>query len=280
LLLFGLVAWSFEPLLVTLFRYAAGTTYPGTPLSSLIHKYVTSAGTAVACFLMLAAAVRGAAAVRIEKDKDTLDALLTSPLSTREILYGKWVGCLWGLRWLGVWLGAIYLVGVVTGGLSPLAVPLLAGALLVYCGVTALLGIWCSCGSPSASGDAVAAVTSTVLLWGAHWPLAIALINLYRLAFGEPGIGDSVVNCMLGMTPPAVLGNILPFAPGDLPGSRDAGSPRMLGYALAGLLYWAALGRLIWFVARKTFEEAHNRSDLHVPDGRRRSAGRPAGGVP
>ena len=50
--------------------------------------------------------------------------LLTTPLTTQQILTAKWLGCLWGLRWPAVWLGSIYVIGLVTGGLSILAIPL------------------------------------------------------------------------------------------------------------------------------------------------------------
>jgi ABC-type transport system involved in multi-copper enzyme maturation permease subunit len=281
-LLLALVAWSFEPALEIGSKYASGTLPPGRTLSEVANEYVCHVSTYIACLLMLAAAVRGATAVHVEKDKGTLDALLTSPLSTREILFGKWVGCLWGQRWPALWLGAIYLVGVATGGLSLLALPLLAAALLVYFGCMALVGLLCSVGSPPAGSPSVAvsavtAVTLSVVLWFMHWPLVAAALLAYRLAVPETAIGDILARFLAGMTPPAVLMTILPFTPEDWPGRHTAGNPGMLVRALIGLLYWAALARLLWLAAIKAFERVYNRGDVRSPDGlqKRRVRGTP-----
>jgi ABC-type transport system involved in multi-copper enzyme maturation permease subunit len=272
LLVLALVAWSFEPALAIWSNYAGGALPPGTTMSGEVNEYVCHVSTYVACLLMLAAAVRGATAVRVEKDKGTLDALLTSPLSTREILFGKWVGCLWGLRWPALWPGAIYLVGVATGGLSPLALPLLAAALLFYCGCMALVGLLCSvgnppAGSPSVAVSAVTAVTLSVALWFMHWPLVAAGLGAYRLAVPETAIGDVLAKYLAGMTPPAVLMTALPFTPEDLPYRHTAGNPGMIVRALIGLLYWAALARVLWRAAIKAFEKVYNRGDVRSPDG-------------
>jgi ABC-type transport system involved in multi-copper enzyme maturation permease subunit len=260
-----LVVCSFAPAVGIWSEYVGATAYQGKTLPRAVNDYVSGVGTAVACLAMLAAAVRGALAVQVEKDKGTLDGLLTSPLSTREILFGKWVGCLWGLRWLAVWIGTIYLIGVVAGGLSPLALPLLAVALLVYCGATAMIGLWVSTASPSSGGGAAAgAVITSVILCLLHWPLVFAGVQAYLLAFPQTEIGDTVVDFLMGLTPPAVLANILPRFP-----ERSTWGRELTVHALAGLLYWAALAGLFWLAARKTFKSTYNRSDGRPPDGPR-----------
>jgi ABC-type transport system involved in multi-copper enzyme maturation permease subunit len=278
LLLLALVAWSFEPALEIGSKYASGTLPPGTTLSGAVNQYVCRVSTYVACFLMLAAAVRGATAVQVEKGKGTLDALLTSPLSTREILFGKWVGCLWGQRWLALWPVAICLVGVATGGLSPLTVPLWTAALLVYCGVMALVGLLCSIGGPSAGISAVAAVLLSVGLWIVHVPLVLSCLIPYSLAVPRSGNGEALVHLLAGMTPPTALSTYLLFTPEYyFPCDRTVAGPGRIAYALAGLLYWAALGRLLWLAAIKAFEKDYNRTDVRSPDGlqKKRERGTP-----
>ena len=66
--------------------------------------YVRTVGMLVAMLGLIAVGVRAATSVRNERKKDTMDALLTSPLSSEEILFGKWLGSILSVRWVGVWL--------------------------------------------------------------------------------------------------------------------------------------------------------------------------------
>ena len=63
----------------------------------------------VACLMLLSVAVRAAGSVSGERDRQTLDSLLTSPLEVTEILWGKWVGAILSPRWIWCWLGLIWL---------------------------------------------------------------------------------------------------------------------------------------------------------------------------
>ncbi len=234
-------------------------------LAAHFNNYVRPVGCIVACMAGLAAAVRGSVAVRVERDKDTLDALLTSPLSTQEILYGKWVGCLWGLRWVGVWLGTVYLLGLVTGGLSPLAVPLLAGTVLVYCGTLAVVGLWCSVVCRTTVRATVAAVAATLGLSVGHW-----LIWLCCIPLGGPGGHplDTLIELQAGITPPVVLSIFLPFGEDgqlfDSPGKQG----EMIAYSLVGTAAWVVIGFVAWGLLNDRFQVLMNRADFLEPERR------------
>src|SRR5205085_2520171 len=80
----------------------------------------------------------------LERDRQTFDSLLTSPLDSDSILYGKWLGSILSVRWAWLWLGLIWGIGIVTGGLHLLAVPLLLGAWAVYAAFLSCVGLWFS----------------------------------------------------------------------------------------------------------------------------------------
>jgi ABC-type transport system involved in multi-copper enzyme maturation permease subunit len=259
-----LVLLSFAPVLPIVGSNAGTSPYwsPGN-LAGEMNTYVRIVGTLVACCALLAATLRGAVAVRIEKDKDTLDGLLTSPLSTREILFGKWVGCLWGLRWPAAWLGIVYLAGVVTGGLSPLAVPLLAGVLLVYAGSLAVVGLWFSVTCRTTVRAIVAALFTALGLGIGHWMLWLCCIP-----FGTGRDLENVFKLQAGFTPPFVLAGVLPFyADQHLFGPDTSMEYEIATYTLLGTIAWAALGGLLWAAVNDRFLVVNNRGDVLTPEG-------------
>src|SRR5205823_10268489 len=78
---------------------------PAFGLNEQMNLWVRPVGTIVACLLLLGVAVRAAASVGGERDRQTLDSLLTSPLEAGSILYGKWIGSIVSVRWGWLWLG-------------------------------------------------------------------------------------------------------------------------------------------------------------------------------
>ena len=89
-------------------------------------------------------AVNAAQSIRLERERETFDSLLTTPLSSEDILYGKWLGAILSVRRMLPWLGFIWGLGVLGGGLNPLAVPLLVLTWCVYAAAMASLGLWFS----------------------------------------------------------------------------------------------------------------------------------------
>src|SRR5262249_48054349 len=96
-------------------------------------------------------AVRAATSISSERDRLTWDSLLTSPLESGAILFGKWLGSLLSVRWGWLWLVAIWGLGSALGGLHVLALPLLLLAWLVYAGLLATVGLWFSLICPTSS---------------------------------------------------------------------------------------------------------------------------------
>src|SRR5262249_24773506 len=109
-----------------------------------MNHWATSSGTVVFCVLMLTIALRGAGIICGERDRQTFDDLLMTPLSSEAILWGKWWGCMLGLRKGWLWLGAIWLVAAVAGGIPFLLLPFLVVTAIVFASAFAWIGIWAS----------------------------------------------------------------------------------------------------------------------------------------
>jgi ABC-type transport system involved in multi-copper enzyme maturation permease subunit len=101
-------------------------------------------GTILASFMILGTAVRAAGAISGERDRQTMDSLLTTPIENRSIVWSKWWGSVLGVRKGGYFLLVLWIIGVATGGLSIVALPLLLVALFVYLCFAASLGLWFS----------------------------------------------------------------------------------------------------------------------------------------
>ena len=103
-----------------------------------MNVWVRVLGSLVACLLLLGVAARAASSVSNERDRQTLDGLLTSPLEGNAILFGKWLGSILSVRWGWLWLGAIYGLGLLTGGLELGALLAILIAWFIYAGVSGL----------------------------------------------------------------------------------------------------------------------------------------------
>jgi ABC-type transport system involved in multi-copper enzyme maturation permease subunit len=258
-----LVALSFSPV-----PFILGSGHYGyRSLETDVNEYIRLVGTVVACMALLAAAVRGSVALRVERDKDTLDALLTSPLTTREILFGKWVGCMWGLRWPALWLGSIYALGLLTGGLSPFAVPLLAGVILVYCGTLSMVGLWFSVVCRTTVRATVAAVFASLGLGVGHWLIWMCCLP-FEIAGGGGMTGlKQVFEFQAGLTPPFVLAGVLPFSVGDHWNLDREFEGELMAFSLIGTIVWLVVGGILWAITNDRFQVDANRLNVLVPEG-------------
>ena len=135
----------------------------------------------VSLLISLAVGLRAAVAISSERERGTWDALLTSPLSGREILWGKLWGSLHSLRWL---LTATLISWIVSVLLSAMSI----WAMLAFLAITiaasvfiGTLGVFCSLSSATATK----AMTVTVGWWlGAYAAFSIAsgVISLFIMA--------------------------------------------------------------------------------------------------
>jgi ABC-type transport system involved in multi-copper enzyme maturation permease subunit len=99
-------------------------------------------GTFVVGLLCLRIAMHAARSIGGERDRQTLDSLLTTQLNPGEIILDKWWGSLLSGRWMFLWLLINWCLGMLPLALHPLAVPVLVLETMVYTTFAASLGIF------------------------------------------------------------------------------------------------------------------------------------------
>jgi ABC-type transport system involved in multi-copper enzyme maturation permease subunit len=234
---------------------------------------------AVGTLMLLAAAVRGAGAVSGERDRDTWVSLVSTPLGAWEMLRGKWLGCVLGVRRGFAVLLAVWAVGLACRAVEPVTVLLLVGALGVYLGTFAWVGVLCSLTARTTLIATVRAVAAGGFLAGGYW-LAFGMCCLAPLSLVTGGSSrrdfDALYDLMMGLTPPIVLGwlpvrrfdrwDLEPFSGDD---SLGVASP------LIGMVVWTCLGLLLARTCHQGFTRVTNRGRDDVPTGRRPAPGGP-----
>jgi ABC-type transport system involved in multi-copper enzyme maturation permease subunit len=255
-----LVGASFVPFLLIVAQDRGGRHF----FPEAVNAWVRGVGTGVACLLLLGVAVRAAHSVSGERERHTLDELLTTPLKTEEILYAKWYGSVWSLRWGWVWLAGIYGLGVLTGGVHLLSLPLLLVAWFVYVSFAAMLGVWFSTICRTSLRASVWTVLSLILLWGGHWLLWVCCGPLLFLMSRGPGGGEELLTVLefqaAGLTPPFTLG-LLAFHGLEFQSfGRRNPMVEMLAFALVGFIVWGCSASGVWHGAVARFNERHART--------------------
>jgi hypothetical protein len=225
-------------------------------------------GTGVACLMFLWIAVRAAGSISGERDRQTLDTLLTSPLGSAEILYGKWLGSILSVRWAWVWLGAIWLIGVLTGGLNVVAVPLTLGAWWVFAAFAAVLGLWYSTVSRGTLRATVWTLLTLVGLWGGHWLLWACCGSCLVAPWSGAGVGNGEALATafefqaFTLTPPAALAFLAFLGPEFNPSvGFDANlGLKFLVFSLLGVGLWGGAAAVLFQATITRFSERYGRT--------------------
>jgi ABC-type transport system involved in multi-copper enzyme maturation permease subunit len=219
-------------------------------------------GTTTACALLLGVAVRAATSFSSERDRRTLDGLLTAPLENREILSAKCLGSILVMR-RGLWaLAAIWGLAMLTGGVHPLACPLLVAAWAVYAGFTACVGVWCSL----VSRTTLRATIRTLLVLGGvnllPWIFGL-LWDLLAHLFGFKASGQRINDLLYDVAcPPVTLSALtLSFAQFDesvLFNHALVG----IGSAILGLVVYLLATVVLWHLINLRFPSLTGRMPL------------------
>lgn len=238
-------------------------------LSEAMNAWVRGVGTAVACLMLLGVAVRASGGVSGERERQTFDALLTCPLESRDILAGKWLGSLLAMRWTWLWLGAIWLLGLVSGGLHPLALPLLALAWFAFAAFVAALGLWYSTVCPNTLRATLWTLFALVVVWAAHWLAWMCCIPVF-IVMGPGGGGRELEQVLprvaefqaFTLTPPATLG-FLAFRLKDFEHFDNYASTNWaaewLVCALLGIAGWGAAAAVLRSATLERFDQVTGR---------------------
>jgi ABC-type transport system involved in multi-copper enzyme maturation permease subunit len=216
-----------------------------------MNMWARLAGAGVATLSLLGVAVRASTSIRSEMDKDTFDALITTPLPGNAILLGKFVGSLFSVRIGWLWLGSILGLAVITGGVHILALPLFLGAWTVYAVGFSLIGLWFSMVCKSSMRATVYTVLTTIGVSVGHWMIWMCCVPVFifmELNRHGSDFAEYLAMFQAGMTPPFVLG-FLAYSPEDLAHNfRHEEFAKLLGFCLLGLFLWTMASLMLWFV--------------------------------
>jgi ABC-type transport system involved in multi-copper enzyme maturation permease subunit len=233
-----------------------------------MNLWFRTAGTSVACLMILIVAVRASTSIAQERERDTFDALLTTPMSAETMLWAKLIGCLTSLRTHGLWFGSMMALAVLSGGLHWLAAPVVLGMWFIYATFFTLLGMWFSMTCKTALRATIYTVLTTLFLGGGHWLLMILLCYFPAEAVGGGGGRDFfeyLVKFELGMTPPAVL-VFYSYSVESLTQDfhhHDHFEQHVMLFALFGLVLWGAGCLVMWYgILLPRFREITRREEL------------------
>jgi ABC-type transport system involved in multi-copper enzyme maturation permease subunit len=266
-----LVAASFVPVGLILYFYV---TERGPrswfDLAGAMNVWVRIAGAAVACLLLLAVASRAASSISNERDRQTLDGLLASPLASNNIIFAKWLGNILSIRWGWLWLGLIYLAGLITEGLHPIAVVLLVVAWFIYASVVSGIGLWFSIVSKTTLRATVWTLLVTTAAGVGHWILWMCCTPFFFIGGGGPPakIVETLSKLQAGVTPPIAMGGFFSFSQQNLqrgPYSQPE-AIELIGYGLFGLVCWLIVAAVLWFVTSEAFRTTSGRNPLRQRD--------------
>jgi len=159
-----------------------------------LNESLRSLSTALYVVGLLAVSSVAAASVAGERERASWTALLTSPLTGWEIARAKVLGVLWGMRWLALPFGTLWVIGLATGSVHPLG-SLAAGlSVIVFGAYVASIGVLCS--MLSATSDRALLATLTVLMVSNAFPLLFVPLDLIG-----PIAGSREALCLAVVTP-------------------------------------------------------------------------------
>jgi ABC-type transport system involved in multi-copper enzyme maturation permease subunit len=229
-------------------------------LGQSMNIWVRICGTIVAILLLLAVAARAATTVTGERDRQTMDSLLTTPFDSTTILFGKLLGSIMSVRWGWLWLALIWGLGLITTGLNVIALPLLVGAWIVLAVLVANLGLWFSVSCRTSLRASIWTIMATLMCFGGHWLFWLCCIPFFFMG-GGPGkpFEDIAQFQTFGLTPPVTIG-WLAFHGEEFRemGGRDEPIKFMV-FSIMGLIFWSAAALGIWSLTCVRFRTLSHR---------------------
>jgi ABC-type transport system involved in multi-copper enzyme maturation permease subunit len=147
-------------------------------LAVLVGRMYTDPAPLFAMLIPVAIGLRAAVAVSSERERSTWDALLTSPLSGREILSGKLLGSLYRLRWLFLAVLVSWILPLVGGDMKPREVAFFVGQAVVLSLFAAAVGVRASL----ACATATRAMSATI---GVFFVTLIVMSIVMAIASGS-----------------------------------------------------------------------------------------------
>jgi len=258
------IVWSLWDELNGSYGYRRGWSYdPWQEFREAMNIWARFVGMGISCLMLVAVAVRAAGSISGERDKQTFDDILTSPLGSDAILFAKWLGSLCSVRWFWMWLLAVWCTAGGVGAMHPVAVALHVAAWFIYAAFLTNLGLWFSMNSRTTLRAIVWTLASALGLGFGHWLIWVLFIPLF-LGRGEPARGfEWLAKFQFGLTPPLALWGSFSFSLFDEENRRIAFGHewiQMVAFGVIGLFFWGVAALILWAVVSARFRELTNRS--------------------
>jgi ABC-type transport system involved in multi-copper enzyme maturation permease subunit len=229
-------------------------------VTRFVNEWLKICVSVVAGVGMIGLALRAAGAISSERERQTLDSLLTSDLTAKDILVGKVFGCIWGMRKVGIVLGVMLALGVLTGGILPPFLLLVLLALFAHAAFAVCLGMYCSLVSRTSLRATVATVSVLLAFTIGHWLVLLVVTTLCHV-FGVPQLAANLRDFHLyGLTPPMTLVTFM--VPYPHPMALQGDFPVQLPYlreAMIGTLFYGLLALLLWMGVWTSFGKVTGR---------------------
>jgi ABC-type transport system involved in multi-copper enzyme maturation permease subunit len=214
-----------------------------------MNVWVRSVGTTLAGLLLFATSFYAAGAISRERERQTLDSLLTLPDGRSAILAAKWRGSFLSTRGLWWCLGAVWGLGVVTGALHLLMVPLLVAGFASAVAFVTSLGLFCSTVCRSTLRATLATVVTLLAVSGGAGLLGWGGVLAGSLS---PEVAWWAVAFLQdGLALPAPLW-ALAVRYDEL--GHTGGQADWVAAAVAGLVVYALAAWVLWRLALARFE--------------------------
>ena len=213
-----------------------------------LQVYVIGVGTTVACVGLLSVAVRAASSVTSERERQTWDVLMSTPIDPWEVVRGKLVGSLYAMRGVVVLLVILWTLGMLGGATYPLMVPVVAGELALFGVFVAVVGLLFSLKMKTSLRAMAATVGTTMFVGGAY------LFCCLPVLWSGPNDGEFLlVGCV-----PFLLGVPVAFDPNDFSATNDWDLRMVTTYVIGmGLYVMATL--FLFVIARANFDDLTGR---------------------
>jgi ABC-type transport system involved in multi-copper enzyme maturation permease subunit len=232
-----------------------------------LNLWARTLSALIGTLLLISVALRGAGSITGERARQTLDELLTTPLTNAEIIHAKWLGSYLSPRHGWLWLGAVYLIGVTTYSVSFVGVLLAVIAWLLYATFFASLGVWCSVRSRNTFRATALTIVGSIFALGGHWAITGlgCYLPLSLWAGSVPRRWYIPISFQVGLTPPALFGALPMHSPDEL--SRlDHDDLVAIFLASLGPFLFAIVGVLLRVSAVHQFATKFSRTDRRQPD--------------
>jgi ABC-2 type transport system permease protein len=188
-------------------------------------------GPVFTCLVLFVVPFGAAGSITRERERQTLDTLLVTPLERREILYGKWLGSIVAVRWPLGFLAGAYGLAALAGGMHWTAWPLLVTSWFVYAGFLASLGLFLS----SVCSSTLRATLLTVLV-----TLGLGFTPANASGYSSPAGRFLTQIQRFGLSPPRTM---MTLAFNGKDPKEDLGE---IQAALIGVLIYAAAAIVLW----------------------------------